>query len=86
MIVHRTTSRKNGLQPPFNRYQIIGWVLFVLELASTILCFIPPLEAAIRVFILSAFLCFTLSPGHLRSRLGPLALFVANLCFFEQFC
>jgi len=74
MIVHRTTSRRNGLQPPFNRYQIIGWVLFLAELASTILVFVPPLEAAIRVtcgVVLVLLLCLSLLFAFLSSFVDP---------------
>ena len=83
MIVHRTTSRRNGLQPPFNRYQIIGWILFVTELATTILVFIPPLEAAVRVIILPFPTSLPIFPGHLWSSLGSIVMLIFNICFSQ---
>ena len=49
MANQRTSSRKHGLQAPFNRYQLISWVLFFVELAAIILVYVPPLDPTLRV-------------------------------------
>lgn len=56
MANQRTSSRKHGLQAPFNRYQLISWILFFVELAAIILVYLPPLDSTLRVFLFSLLL------------------------------
>ena len=43
------SSRSHGFQRPFNSKQIVSWILFLFEVATSYIIFLPPLNTTLRV-------------------------------------